>query len=331
MDYTSAVAKSTSRAHELQPTDAGFYLQLGASSQRPATRARRCSPSPAFLSSTPNSPDAAQVKVAPRPAHGDGHTVAQRHAMTAHHASVLRHEMSKNVIDQFTVTNARCVRRARPRIVSSPARSTSTRRRVQGRPHRPHRRGRRPTSSSTSQRVTFIDSTALGVLIGGVERLHAVDGRLALVATSRPVVRILTITGLDRVLTIFDTRERAVARRAAPERRAAHASSRRPGFAPVVLYTCHRSGGRTAPHSTSRYGPCETHRHRERLGRAEDRPDPRRPRRRQRTRPRPPEGQVVRVRLRTAPPAVAVGLRGHVMETIFPNTYRRWSLKYLTT
>ena len=27
--------------------------------------------------------------------------------------------------------------------------------------------------------------------------------------------------------------------------------------------------------------------------------------------------------------AVAVGLRGHVMETVFPNTYRRWSLKYL--
>ncbi len=28
-------------------------------------------------------------------------------------------------------------------------------------------------------------------------------------------------------------------------------------------------------------------------------------------------------------PTVSVGLRGHVMETVFPNTYRRWSLKYL--
>jgi DNA topoisomerase-1 len=28
-------------------------------------------------------------------------------------------------------------------------------------------------------------------------------------------------------------------------------------------------------------------------------------------------------------PTVAVGLRGHVMETVFPNTYRRWSLKHL--
>ena len=27
--------------------------------------------------------------------------------------------------------------------------------------------------------------------------------------------------------------------------------------------------------------------------------------------------------------AVAVGLRGHVMETVFPESYRRWSLKYM--
>lgn len=27
--------------------------------------------------------------------------------------------------------------------------------------------------------------------------------------------------------------------------------------------------------------------------------------------------------------AVAIGLRGHVMKTVFPNTYKRWSLKYL--
>jgi anti-sigma B factor antagonist len=59
--------------------------------------------------------------------------------------------------------------------------------------------------------VTFIDSTALGVIIGGVKRLHERDGRLALVASSRPVVRILDITGLDRVLTVFDTREAALA------------------------------------------------------------------------------------------------------------------------
>ena len=59
--------------------------------------------------------------------------------------------------------------------------------------------------------VTFIDSTALGVIISGVKRLHERDGRLAIVAGSRPVVRILDITGLDKVLTIFETREAAIA------------------------------------------------------------------------------------------------------------------------
>jgi len=60
-------------------------------------------------------------------------------------------------------------------------------------------------------RVTFIDSTALGVIIGGVKRLRERDGRLIIVAGSRPVVRILGITGLDQVLTVFDTRDEALA------------------------------------------------------------------------------------------------------------------------
>ena len=59
--------------------------------------------------------------------------------------------------------------------------------------------------------VTFIDSTALGVIISGVKRLHERDGHLRIVAASRPVVRILDITGLDKVLTIFDTSEAAFA------------------------------------------------------------------------------------------------------------------------
>jgi len=60
-------------------------------------------------------------------------------------------------------------------------------------------------------RVTFIDSTALGVIISGVKRLAERDGHLAIVAGSRPVVRILSVTGLDKVLTIYDTREAALA------------------------------------------------------------------------------------------------------------------------
>ncbi len=59
--------------------------------------------------------------------------------------------------------------------------------------------------------VTFIDSTALGVLIGGVRRLHVVGGAMTIVVTGRPVERVLGITGLDRVFSMHATREEAVA------------------------------------------------------------------------------------------------------------------------
>ncbi len=49
--------------------------------------------------------------------------------------------------------------------------------------------------------VTFIDSTALGVLIGGVRRAHSAGGPMAIVVVTRPVERVLSVTGLDRVLS----------------------------------------------------------------------------------------------------------------------------------
>ena len=58
--------------------------------------------------------------------------------------------------------------------------------------------------------VTFIDSTALGVLIGGVRRVRTAGGAMALVVTSRSVERVLSITGLDRVFTIHATRAAAL-------------------------------------------------------------------------------------------------------------------------
>jgi anti-sigma B factor antagonist len=59
--------------------------------------------------------------------------------------------------------------------------------------------------------VTFIDSTALGVLIGGVRRVHGAGGAMTIVVTTRPVERVLSITGLDRVFSLHATREEAVA------------------------------------------------------------------------------------------------------------------------
>ena len=60
-------------------------------------------------------------------------------------------------------------------------------------------------------RVDFIDSTALGVLIGGIKRLHPLGGSLALVATTRPVTRVLEITGLARVFAVYASRDEALA------------------------------------------------------------------------------------------------------------------------
>ena len=58
--------------------------------------------------------------------------------------------------------------------------------------------------------TTFIDSTTLGVLVGGVKRLRAQEGRLSLVCSDRNIRKIFEITGLDRVFTIYPTRDEAV-------------------------------------------------------------------------------------------------------------------------
>src|SRR5438128_6953648 len=58
--------------------------------------------------------------------------------------------------------------------------------------------------------TTFIDSTTLGVLVGGVKRLRPNGGQLSLVCSDRNITKIFEITGLDRVFTIYPTRVEAV-------------------------------------------------------------------------------------------------------------------------
>jgi anti-sigma B factor antagonist len=60
--------------------------------------------------------------------------------------------------------------------------------------------------------TTFIDSTTLGVLVGGVKRLRGQDGQLALVCSDRNITKIFEITGLDRVFQIYPTRDEALAK-----------------------------------------------------------------------------------------------------------------------
>lgn len=60
-------------------------------------------------------------------------------------------------------------------------------------------------------RTTFIDSTTLGVLVGGVKRLRPLGGALALVCRDPNITKIFEITGLDRVFPIYATRSEALA------------------------------------------------------------------------------------------------------------------------
>jgi anti-sigma B factor antagonist len=64
--------------------------------------------------------------------------------------------------------------------------------------------------------TTFIDSTTLGVLVGGVKRLRGQDGQLTLVCSDRNITKIFEITGLDRVFQIYPTRDEALAKAGAP-------------------------------------------------------------------------------------------------------------------
>jgi anti-sigma B factor antagonist len=59
-------------------------------------------------------------------------------------------------------------------------------------------------------RVTFMDSTALGVLVGVKRRLD-VDGRLAIVCVHTGVLKIFEFSGMDGAFAIFPTLEEALA------------------------------------------------------------------------------------------------------------------------
>jgi anti-sigma B factor antagonist len=58
--------------------------------------------------------------------------------------------------------------------------------------------------------VAFLDSMALGVLLGGMKRLRRQGGQLRLVVPARDIRRIFEITLLDRVFTLFPTRADAL-------------------------------------------------------------------------------------------------------------------------
>jgi len=59
--------------------------------------------------------------------------------------------------------------------------------------------------------TSFLDSTALGVLIGAVKRLRSREGALVIVNTDQNIAKTFEITGLDQIFTILSTRDDAIA------------------------------------------------------------------------------------------------------------------------
>jgi len=59
--------------------------------------------------------------------------------------------------------------------------------------------------------VPFMDSTGLGVLVGRLKLVRVKDGTLSLVCSSERILKVFSITGLDKVFQIFPSLEDALA------------------------------------------------------------------------------------------------------------------------
>lgn len=57
------------------------------------------------------------------------------------------------------------------------------------------------------QGVDFVDSTALSVMVGAHKQLGRDGGRLAIVCSREPVLRVLAVTGLSKVFDLHDSYE----------------------------------------------------------------------------------------------------------------------------
>lgn len=58
-------------------------------------------------------------------------------------------------------------------------------------------------------KVEYLDSTALGVLIGGLKRMRELDGNMVLVCPNARIRRVFEITGLDKIFDIYEAEEEA--------------------------------------------------------------------------------------------------------------------------
>ena len=61
------------------------------------------------------------------------------------------------------------------------------------------------------ENVDFLDSTGLGVLVGGLKKVRAHDGSLQLVCNQDRLLKIFRITGLAKVFVIHESADAALA------------------------------------------------------------------------------------------------------------------------
>jgi anti-sigma B factor antagonist len=60
------------------------------------------------------------------------------------------------------------------------------------------------------EKVDFLDSTGLGVLVEGLKRARSKESDLAIVATQDKILKIFDITGLNKAFSIHRTLDEAV-------------------------------------------------------------------------------------------------------------------------
>ena len=58
--------------------------------------------------------------------------------------------------------------------------------------------------------VDFLDSTGLGVLVGGLKKVRAHDGSMELICSQDRLLKIFRITGLAKVFTIHESESAAL-------------------------------------------------------------------------------------------------------------------------
>jgi anti-sigma B factor antagonist len=62
------------------------------------------------------------------------------------------------------------------------------------------------------EKVDFLDSTGLGVLVEGLKRLEGQEGSLAVVVTQSKILKIFDITGLNKAFAMYDSVDEALSK-----------------------------------------------------------------------------------------------------------------------